>query len=171
MVRAPQKTLIALVALGAAGAIGLGVWTRERPPATRQPQAAAQDKPAKEPTLYCNFYNFMHNAMVVSFYFVVNVADASQSRFSEIFVENADGVRTIYGDAGEPLPVWAYVLDEGTPTITSPDGETKIILYGLKPKSPGVLWGEAGVRSNDYKNLGGRCRQAFLGGETGASTQ
>lgn len=51
---------------------------------------------------------------------------------------------------------------DGTPTITSPDGATRILLYGLKLGTDGVLLIEAGIRSNAYRNLGGECRQTNL---------
>ncbi len=75
----------------------------------------------------------------------------------------ADGTRTNFD--GDDRPAWTDGLDgDGKPTIISADGATRIVLYGLKLGVAGVLPVEAGIRSNEYRNLGGECRQTNLGG-------
>ena len=67
-----------------------------------------------------------------------------------------------------PYHAWTYGLDgDGKPMLTSSDGATRIVLYGLKLGAAGVFPVEAGIRSNVYRNLGGECRQSNLGGSDG----
>ena len=61
-----------------------------------------------------------------------------------------------------PSPTWTYAIDDGTPTIVAANAETRIVLYGLRPDASGIAWIEAGVRSNRYRNLEGKCRQAYF---------
>ena len=44
--------------------------------------------------------------------------------------------------------------------LHSPDDATTINLYDYDPNKRGVTWFEAGLRSIQYKNLGGRCRRS-----------
>lgn len=133
------------------------------------PQREAAEAPQESsveslpPSLDCAFHNFTRTAAVVSFYFDVALPAGEGPRFHERAIVLADGTRTNF--AGDDRPAWTYGLDEdGKPTITSPDGATRIVLYGLKLGTAGVLPLEAGIRSNEYRNLGGECRQTNLGG-------
>ena len=126
--------------------------------------AASPQAPAKNlsPSLYCVFYDILHNGIVVGFDFAVALPKGASPRFDEKAEGTRDGTQTTF-DADQ-RPTWAYAYDDGTPTITSPDGATRILLYGLKPEIGGVLFIEAGLRSNNYRNLDGQCRQANFGG-------
>lgn len=129
-----------------------------------QETAHAPARPAipQRPSLDCAFHDMMRRGAVVSFYFDVVVTKNAAPEFYERTVVESDGRRTSY--AGDDRPVWRYALDEdGAPRITSPDGATQIVLYGLQLGSGGVLPVEAGIRSNQYRNLGGECRQSHLG--------
>ncbi len=127
-------------------------------PPTEQTARIAK-APAPTPTLYCEFYNFMRNATVVSFLFAVEQAAGGDPRFLEMAVVEPDQTRTEF--EADQRPQWTRGTDEdGKQTIASPDGATRIVLYGFKPKQPGIFWTEAGVRSDTYKNLEGKCRQA-----------
>jgi hypothetical protein len=78
----------------------------------------------------------------------------------------ADGTRKYF--TANDRPAWTYGLDgDGKPTITSSDGATRIVLYGLKLGTAGVVPVEAGIRSNVYRDLGGECRQTNLGAAIG----
>lgn len=113
------------------------------------------------PSLDCAFQDFTRTRAIVSFYFDVVLAKGEEPRFYERAIISADGKRTNF--AGNGRPVWRYALDaDGKPTITSQDGATRIVLYGLKLGAAGVFSLEAGVRSNEYRNLGGECRQTNL---------
>jgi hypothetical protein len=131
------------------------------------PKEAAEVSPelteSLPPSLDCAFHNFTRTAAVVSFYFDVALPKGEQPRFYERAIVLADGTRTNF--AGNDRPAWTYGLDgDGKPTITSSDGATRIVLYGLKLGVAGTLPVEAGIRSNVYRNLGGECRQTNLGG-------
>ena len=124
------------------------------------PEPTAESLP---PSLDCAFHNFTRTAAVVSFYFDVALPKGEQPRFYERAIVLADGTRTNF--AGNDRPAWTYGLDgDGKPTITSSDGATRIVLYGLKLGVAGTLPVEAGIRSNVYRNLGGECRQTNLVG-------
>ena len=125
------------------------------------PQEPSED--SLPPSLDCAFHNFTRTGTVVSFYFDVALPKGEAPRFYQRAVVSTDGTRTNF--AGEHRPAWTYGLDsDGKPAITSPDSDTRIVLYGLKLGTPGVLSLEAGIRSNVYRNLGGECRQTNLGG-------
>lgn len=122
-----------------------------------------QSEAGLPPSLDCAFHNFTRTAAVVSFYFDVALPKGEAPRFYERAILLADGTRTNF--EGEHRPAWSYGLDDdGKPMITSPDGTTRIVLYGLKLGVAGVLSVEAGIRSNVYRNLGGECRQTNLDG-------
>ena len=90
------------------------------------------------PSLDCAFHNFTRTAAVVSFYFDVVLAKGEQTRFHERAIVLADGTRTNFG--GDGRASWTYSLDgDGKPMITSWDGATRIVLYGLKLGTAGVL--------------------------------
>lgn len=124
----------------------------------------AQEQPEEEalrPSLDCAFHDFMRTRAVVSFYFDVTVSKDEPPRFYQRAIVSGDGARK--ASEGNDRPVWTYALDtDGKPTITAPDGETRIVLYGLKLGTGGILPVEAGIRSNEYRNLGGECRQTNL---------
>jgi hypothetical protein len=125
---------------------------------TPQPQLAAK----QDASLDCAFHDFMRTRAVVSFYFDVVREPGSDPEFHQRAIIEGDGTRTNF--EGRRRPLWKYSLDEdGKPNLASPDGATRIVLYGLKLGTPGVLPVEAGVRSNAYRNLGGECRQSNLG--------
>ena len=118
-------------------------------------------RPPAEPTVYCDFYNVMHNSTVVSFYFAFDLSDPATPKVRQLFVIEPDGTKTEFAADGDAAPPhWSYRMIEEAPTITSPDAATNIVLYGLKPTKSGTFWVEAGLRSNDYRNLDGQCRQA-----------
>jgi hypothetical protein len=162
-------SLMMLVAIGISVVV-LAVVIATRLTGTSSAPAKTQ-APAQEPvhhedrpaSLDCAFHDFMRTHAVVSFYFDVALAKGLPPRFLERTILLADGTRKTF--AGSNRPEWNYALDEdGKPTITSPDAATRIVLFGLKLGTPGVLSLEAGVRSNEYRNLGGECRQTNLGG-------
>ena len=103
----------------------------------------------------------MRNGTVVSFLFEVEQAASSDPRFMEMAVVEPDGTRTEF--ESDQRQLWTRGTDDGAPTLASPDGATRIVLYGFKPKRAGIFWTEAGVRSDTYKNLEGKCRQANFG--------
>lgn len=164
----PRRSVILAVAAAVASA-GLAIaylaLGPSSPPSARpKPVAAALREPAAEslpPSLDCAFNAFMHSSTAVSFYFDVAMAEGAPPRFYERAFVSADGVRQAF--EGADRPTWTYGLDDdGKPTITSSDGGTRIVLYGLKLGSPGILPVEAGMRSNVFRNLGGHCRQTNL---------
>jgi hypothetical protein len=111
----------------------------------------------------------MHAHIVVGFDFSVSFDDKGIPRFDER-AEGRGGEAPTNFDAAS-LPVWNFGRDEdGTPTITSPDGATIIVLYGLKLNTAEAVLFEAGVRSNEYRNLGGQCRQVNLSDGRSANT-
>ena len=164
----PSGRSVILIGAGIVAAIFLIFVAMHLGPPSAPPEAAIQ--PPQEvpeaslpPSLDCAFHNFTRTAAVVSFYFDVALPKGEQPRFYERAILLADGKRTDF--AGDQRPAWTYGLDaDGKPVITSPDGATRIVLYGLKLGTAGVLPVEAGVRSNVYRNLGGECRQTNLGG-------
>jgi hypothetical protein len=165
----PSGRSVILMVAGIAAAVLVGFvavrWAGQ-PSAPPQEAAAAPQEPTEEslpPSLDCAFHNFTRTAAVVSFYFDVELPKGEQPLFYERAILLADGTRTNF--AGNDRPVWTYSLDgDGKPTITSPDRAARIVLYGLKLGTAGVLPVEAGIRSNVYRNLGGECRQTNLGG-------
>ncbi len=101
--------------------------------------------------------------MLARSYFDVALAMGEQPRFFERAIASADQHRKNFDC--DQRPTWTYSLDaDGKPTIISSDAATRIVLYGLKLGVAGVLPVEAGIRSNEYRNLGGECRQTNLVG-------
>jgi hypothetical protein len=114
------------------------------------------------PSLYCEFYDLSNTIVVVGFDFIVAFPANAPPHFSERYEGTQEGTRTFDPDH---RPSWSYALDDdGNQMITSPDGATRIMLYGLKPNTGGTLAVEAGLRSDDFRNLDGQCRQANFGG-------
>ena len=167
-VRPTGRSVILIVAGILAAALASIVAMHLAGQSTAPPKEAADvpQEPSQEslpPSLDCAFHNFTRTAAVVSFYFDVALPKGEEPRFYERAIVSADGRRTNY--EGDRRPIWTYGLDgDGKPTITSSDGATRIVLYGLKLGVAGVLPVEAGIRSNEYRNLGGECRQTNLGG-------
>jgi hypothetical protein len=132
------------------------------------PAPPAETAPAPQalrPSLDCAFHDFMRTRAVVSYYFDVVVRSSEGPRFYERAVVQGDGTRTDF--VGDRRPAWGYSLDEdGRATLTSPDESTRIVLYTLKLGDAGVRPVEAGIRSNEYRNLGGECRQTNLAHDT-----
>ncbi|CCB66058.1 MULTISPECIES: hypothetical protein [unclassified Hyphomicrobium] len=132
---------------------------------TAPPQKIAAQSPA--PTLNCVFYDLTHANIVVSFDFAVAFPDGAPPRFDLRSQAMRDGNQVF--DAGE-RPVWPYALDDdGAPAITSPDGAIRIVLFALEPSARGVAFVDAGLRSNEYRNLDGKCRQSDFGDSGHAS--
>ncbi len=137
-------------------AIGTHVMRKTAPP-----PAAASATEKLEPSLNCAFYDFMHAHIIVGFDFAVLLQNGAPPRFEERAEGTGEGAKMAF--ESDHRPIWTYGNDEdGTPMITSPDGATRIVLYGVKLDIGGVLFSEAGVRSNEYRNLGGECRQVNL---------
>jgi hypothetical protein len=163
VVRMPRFSRIAIILSAGACAILLAAGVAAFLQRTNSP--TRQDLPvnAGPATVYCVFYDFTHASVVVGFDFVVAVTDGAPLRFSQRSMAARDGTQISF-DADQ-RPNWPYALDEdGAPQITSPDGATRIVLYGLKPEAKGEVWVGAGLRSNEYRNLDGQCRQNNLGG-------
>lgn len=164
MSASPYHRFVIVSLAGAAVAILmllLVVYEIRKP--TPPPTAAVAATPDNlEPSLNCAFYDFMHTRIVAGFDFAVDFPKGKSPRF-ELRVEGSGNSTPTTFEAGQ-RPIWTYGRDDGTPTITSPDSATRIVLYGLKPEADGVLFIEAGIRSNEYRNLGGQCRQVNFGG-------
>ncbi|MEI9902443.1 MAG: hypothetical protein WDN31_22810 [Hyphomicrobium sp.] len=165
-----QSGILILVSVAAAVLVGFVAVHYAGQPIAPSKEAAEvpqelSDEGLAPPSLDCAFHNFTRTAAVVSFYFDVAILKGEAPRFFERAIVSADGKRTNF--TGNDRPAWTYGLDDdGKPTITSHDGATRIVLYGLKLGTPGVLSVEAGIRSNEYRNLGGECRQTSLGGSS-----
>jgi hypothetical protein len=128
------------------------------------PKQVVRKEPSTEnlsPSLDCAFHDFTRGRVVVSFYFDVALPKDQKPQFHERAIVAADGTRTAF--EGDERRAWTYGVDEdGKQVITSPDGATRVVLYGLKLGASGISTIEAGVRSNEYRNLGGECRQTNL---------
>ncbi|WP_409560559.1 hypothetical protein [Hyphomicrobium sp. MC8b] len=132
---------------------------------TAPPQKIAAQSPA--PTLNCVFYDLTHANIVVSFDFAVAFPDGAPPRFDLRSQATRDGNQIF--NAGE-RPVWTYAFDDdGAPTVTSPDGAIRIVLFALEPSARGVAFVDAGLRSNEFRNLDGKCRQSDFGDSGHAS--
>lgn len=160
---APRFRTSVILLAGGAAIVLLSLFVATyfaRSTAPPPPQSQVKQSP---PALYCVFYDFTHATVVVGFDFAVTLAKGEPPRFDERAEAARDGTRKTFED--NQRPNWTYVIDEdGAPMITSPDGATRIVLYGLKPEAQGELWVGAGLRSNEYRNLDGQCRQNNLGG-------
>ncbi|MEJ0049683.1 MAG: hypothetical protein WDN02_00440 [Methylovirgula sp.] len=165
-----KRLIVPLVGAAAAVLIILAVHSvRQFFSSAPEAAAALQEVPAKKlppslffPSLYCAFNDFTHQSIVVAFDFADAFPKGAPPRFDERYEGTRDGTQRF---AADQSPTWPYAHDDdGTPTITSPDGATRIVLYGLKLDTGGILLIEAGIRSNDFRNLDGQCRQANFGG-------
>lgn len=154
---------IAVVALVSVTAM-LVLGTGHRPAVPPKQNATTLQQPRTDslpPSLDCAFHDFTRGRVIVSFYFDVALPKDETPRFHERAIVAADGTRTNF--EGDDRPSWSYGHDDdGQQVITSPDGATRIVLYGMKLGAPGISTIEAGVRSNEYRNLGGECRQTNL---------
>lgn len=159
----PGRLPLILAGIAIAALVGTVALYLSGPPSAPAPEAAGAPAPqALRPSVDCAFHDMMRTHAVVSFYFDVARTPGEAPRFLERAIVAEDGTRSNF--EGDQRPVWTYALDEdGKPTLTSPDGAVRIVLYGLQLGSPGTLHIEAGIRSNVYRNLGGECRLTGLG--------
>jgi hypothetical protein len=160
-----RSAVLIAILIGSTLIVGyIAVPLAARSSAPLEEEAGVRQAPAGlilRPSLDCAFHDFMRKSAVVSFYFDVDVKKDQRPHFLERAVVAADGTRRNF--VGHDRPRWIYALnDDENPTLTSSDGATHILLYGLRLGSPGVLLLEAGIRSNAYRNLGGECRQTNL---------
>jgi len=124
-------------------------------------QLESEPKQDLRPSLDCAFRPFNHNSGTAYYYFDVVISEGAAPQFHERAVVFGDGSRRAF--EGDQRPLWDYTIDaDGNSTITSMDGETRILLYGLKLGLPGIYPVEAGIRSTVLLNLGGECRQTNL---------
>ncbi|MBA2126515.1 hypothetical protein DLM45_09815 [Hyphomicrobium methylovorum] len=136
--------------------------------AAPQKEASAASPAAAKPSMTCWFHDFTRATIVVRFDFDVAVPKDAPPRFMQTAQAERDGTEKIF--EADDRPNWQYSLDEDdAPVITSPDGATRIVLYGLDLNAKKAVFLETGLRSNEYRNLGGRCRQANLGGASDLS--
>jgi hypothetical protein len=133
--------------------VALRFRSAEGPVQAANPQAGG-------PVLYCEFYNFVGRAPKVGFTFGIGSAPGSTIPvFTETDQIEADGTRATFGEAA-PAPIWSFTAVEDPAVLTSPDGAIRINLYGYDPARRGTKWFEAGLRSVQYLNLDGKCRQS-----------
>ncbi len=164
---AGRTVILTIAGIATALLISFATFPPSGPPSAPSRTAAEKSRqPPVEslpPSLDCGFNAFMHSTTSISLYFDVVLSETGSPRFYQRAFVPADGVRQVY--EGNDRPAWVYSLDsDGQPTISSPDGATQIVVYGLKLGAPGILEVEAGVRSNVFRNLGGKCRQTNLEG-------
>ena len=160
-----RSVSLILACIAAAALAGLGAMHFAGAPSTPAVEEVHEaDTPIEDsltPSLDCAFHDMMRTHAVVSYYFDVVVTGEKEARFFERAIVAENGTRTNF--SGDDRPAWTYGLDgDGKPMITSPDGNERIVLYGLKLGAAGIWPVEAGIRSNRYRNLGGECRQTNL---------
>ncbi len=168
MKRTDKFILAVAGAVAAVLAVGLGVYSLRQIMSPPDPVGALEPAPTQKPlaaafapSLYCAFDDITRSSIIVAFDFAVAFQKDGSPRFGERYIGSVGATQTF---AADHSPTWPFAHDEdGTPTITSPDGATRIMLYGLKLATPGVLLIEAGLRSNTFRNLDGQCRQANFG--------
>ena len=151
---------LAWLALPAAAAGA--AWFAWAPPSGDGGAAAptVRSQPAAQPpTLYCEFYNFVGRTPKVGFTFTMR-PDATAPVFAQVNQIEADGSRTAFG-AEAPPPVWGFDGSDSPAVLTAPDGAIRINLYAYDAARRGTTWFEAGLRSVQYLNLDGKCRQSF----------
>lgn len=151
------QPLRVIVAVGLAAALSLFAvrWFAAPPTVTSDGTPPSAD--GGTPSLNCAFHSYTNSELVAGFDFSVSFLPSGLPRLEERR-RGVLGSEQIVFDEGQ-RPIWDFTYDEGTPTIQSPDGATRIVLYGLKLGEPGTFFIEAGVRSNEFRNLGGLCRQ------------
>ncbi|WP_026597348.1 hypothetical protein [Methylobacterium sp. 77] len=150
-----KLVLAGIAAIGSA-AIALVVLNgRGETPAT--PVADTPRQSRKSPTLYCEFYNVVGRSPKVGFTFAISDHD-SRPVFAQANQFEMDGTRTEFGREA-PRPVWTFDDAQVPATLTSPDGAIVINLYAYDRTKSGEAWFEAGLRSVQYLNLDGKCRQ------------
>lgn len=160
-----RRSVLAVAAVLMLAAIAAWAWFRpvQERAAERRPETApvAHSEPVepqeRQPTLYCEFTNFADRNPRVGFYFAIERRDGSPV-YAQIFRREADGTQIDYGTDGARRPAWAFDGSDNPATFASPEDETVILVYDYDPKRAGAPWFEAGLRSNEYKNLGGKCR-------------
>ncbi len=157
-----SRSLIAMMGAGITALLAI-VFLAYEPLSQPSPPAHQDVREKPVPSLNCVFYDFTRASIVVGFDFAATLSEGAPPRFEERAKASRDGNQTIF-EVGD-RPVWAYAQDDdGHPTITSPDGATRVVLYGLKLDAVGAFFIEAGLRSNEYRNLNGQCQQANFGG-------
>lgn len=120
-------------------------------------RVATDTPPDRTPTLYCEFNNFADRTPLVGFHFR-REGDRQVPTYTLIDRRDVDGSRIAAGGSGLSARPWTFERSGGSASLTSPDDDTAINLYGDDPDGPGTGWFEAGLRSIRYRNLGGRCR-------------
>ena len=126
-------------------------------PLSRRCPRPAPGPSRKSPTLYCEFYNFVGRSPKVGFAFAISDQN-ERPVFAQVSQFEMDGSRADFGE-GVPRPIWAFDDAQVPATLTSPDGAIVINLYAYDRTKSGGAWFEAGLRSVQYLNLDGKCRQ------------
>ena len=150
------RTLV-LAALAATGSVAVALALLGGggvPPAT--PVADAPRPSPRSPTLYCEFYNVVGRSPKVGFTFAISDHD-ERPVFAQVSQFEMDGSRAEFGS--DSRPTWAFDDAQVPATLTSPDGAIVINLYAYDRTKSGGAWFEAGLRSVQYLNLDGKCRQ------------
>ncbi|GJE17334.1 hypothetical protein [Methylobacterium marchantiae] len=149
--------LAGLLLVGLAAAV-FGPKGRSEAPASGVVRTDDAPQPSRKiPTLYCEFYNFVGRSPKVGFTFAVTDRD-SRPDFAQVSQFEMDGSRAEFG-RDTPRPAWAFDDAQVPATLTSPDGAIVINLYAYDRTKSGGAWFEAGLRSVQYLNLDGKCRQ------------
>ncbi|MCJ2036699.1 hypothetical protein [Methylobacterium sp. J-068] len=158
----PARPIVMSGLLVLGGLALVAVFAVPRFRSTQEP-AAATNPPVGGPVLYCEFYNFVGRAPKVGFTFGMVSGGRGAGNAAPVFTQTdqieADGTRAGFADAGV-APVWSFTALEDPAVLTSPDGAIRINLYGYDPARRGATWFEAGLRSVQYLNLDGKCRQS-----------
>lgn len=131
---------------------------RRHEPASQAAPAATPKQAPPAATLYCEFNNFADQTPLVGFYFLIEETKTPPV-FAQIFVRERDGSQENFGSPEAPRPEWSLDPSESESALKAPHDETRINLYGYDPHDKAGRWFEAGLRSNRYKNLGGKCRR------------
>ncbi|MHC2086346.1 hypothetical protein [Methylobacterium sp. CM6244] len=156
------KGSLGLAGLAVVGSVVLALFVlgegREPPaPSVAEVLRPAPGPSRKSPTLYCEFYNFVGRSPKVGFAFAISDQD-ERPVFAQVSQFEMDGSRADFGE-GVPRPIWAFDDAQVPATLTSPDGAIVINLYAYDRTKSGGAWFEAGLRSVQYLNLDGKCRQ------------
>ena len=113
----------------------------------------------KRPTLYCEFTNFADRTPLVGFYFLIETT-TTPPVYALIFQREKDGSQADFGEGNTPRPAWRLDGSDSPAVLRSPDEAIAINLYDDDTGHHGAAWFEAGLRSIQYKNLGGKCRRS-----------
>lgn len=151
---------LVLAGLAVAGSVALALLAPGAGPEPPAPSAADVPRKGptrKSPTLYCEFYTIVGRSPKVGFAFAISDHD-ERPVFAQVSQFEMDGSRADFGEAA-PRPIWAFDDAQVPATLTSPDGAIVINLYAYDRTKSGGAWFEAGLRSVQYLNLDGTCRQ------------